>query len=359
MLAPPWIPVPPPAYGGIEQVVRLLCAGLAARGHELTLFAAPGSRSPGAVVEVLEDAHPDAFDTASVEVDHVARVFGHLDAAAAAGRPFDVVHDHCGHAALAMADRLETPLVHTLHNPFTEQACRFYAAHGRKGHIVAVSRAQLDAAPAAMGGGTVVHNPIDVAEWPLRTDKEDFVLWIGRMTPEKGPHRAIRAARAAGARLVLAGPVQPGTEAFFAAEVEPWIGRDGVDYVGEAGVEAKRDLYARAAATLMPIRWPEPFGLVMLESLACGTPVLAFPCGSAPEVVDDGVSGFLVEDERAMADAIARVGELDPAACRAVCERRFGVPAVVAGYERVYRRAAGSRPREPVSVVSPAAPPGW
>jgi glycosyltransferase involved in cell wall biosynthesis len=238
-----------------------------------------------------------------------------------------------------MADRVSVPLVHTLHGPFDERATCFYAEHGHKACIVAISQAQLDAAPTAMGGGRVVPNPIDCSEWPYRAEKDDFLLWIGRMSPDKGPHRAITAAREAGAPLVLAGPVQPGQEAFFAEEVEPQLGDDGIYYVGEADGERKRDLYQRARALLMPIRWPEPFGLVMVEALACGTPVIAFPEGSAPELVQDGKTGFVVDDEHAMADAVRRLGEIDPAACRESCEERFGVPAVVRAYEDVYRAA--------------------
>ena len=206
---------------------------------------------------------------------------------------------------------------------------------------MAISQAQLDDVPPEMGGGRVVHNPIDTAEWPFTEDKQDYVLWMGRMSPDKGPHRAIAAARVAGVPLVLAGPVQPGQEKFFAEEVEPHLGRDGIDYVGEADGDRKRELYRHAGALLMPIRWPEPFGLVMVEALACGTPVIAFREGAAPEVVQDGETGFVVADEDAMAASIARVGEIDPAACRESCEQRFGVPAVVAAYEEVYRHAVG------------------
>jgi glycosyltransferase involved in cell wall biosynthesis len=340
MLAPPWIPVPAPAYGGIEEVVRLLSDGLAGRGHDVTLFAAPGSNSSAAVVPLLEQSYPDDIQKAQFEADHVARAFAAVDDAAAAGQPYDVIHDHTGHVALAMANRVSAPMVHTLHGPFDDNARRFYARHGRKARIVAISQAQLDSAPAEMGGGQVVHNPIDCSEWPFRAEKEDFLLWIGRMSPDKGPHRAIAAAREAGMRVVLAGPVQPGQEAFFAEEVEPQLDSDDVEYIGEADADRKRELYQSARALLMPIRWPEPFGLVMVEALACGTPVIAFPEGSAPELVEDGVTGFVVDDEHAMARAAERLGEIDPAACRETCERRFGVPAVVRGYVDVYRAAA-------------------
>ncbi len=342
MLAPPWIPVPAPAYGGIEEVVRLLSAGLTGAGHDVTLFAPPGSDSTADVVTVLEASHPDEIEKAQFEADHVARAFGAIDEAAERGEPFDVVHDHVGHTALAMADRVDAALVHTLHGPFTEDACRFYAQHGAKACIVAISQAQLDDAPPEMGGGRVVHNPIDCAEWPFHEEKDDFLLWIGRMSPDKGPDRAIAAAREAGVPVVLAGPVQPGQESYFAERVEPALG-DGVEYVGEADAARKRDLYGRARALLMPIRWPEPFGLVMVEALACGTPVIAFPEGSAPEVVEDGRTGFVVDDEHAMAAAVGRLGEIDPHDCRATCEERFGVPAVVRGYEEVYRSAMTDR----------------
>jgi glycosyltransferase involved in cell wall biosynthesis len=336
MLAPPWIPVPAPAYGGIEEVIRLLCDGLTARGHRVTLFAPPGSASCAEVVHVLEEPKPDEIQKAQHESDHVACVFEQIDAAARRGEPFDVIHDHTGHTALAMADRVSTPLVHTLHGPFDENATRFYARHGAKALIVAISQAQLDAAPPEMGGGRVVHNPIQTSEWPFRAEKGDYVLWIGRMSPDKGPHRAITAAREAGVRLVLAGPVQPGQEEFFAQEVEPQLDTDGVEYVGEADSSRKRELYLDAKALLMPIRWPEPFGLVMVEALACGTPVVAFPEGSVPEIVEDGRTGFVVDDEKAMARAIARLDEIDPAFCRRSCEERFGVETVVTGYETVY-----------------------
>jgi glycosyltransferase involved in cell wall biosynthesis len=165
------------------------------------------------------------------------------------------------------------------------------------------------------------------------------------MAEIKGPHRAIAAARAAGVPLVLAGPVQPGQEAFFAREVEPHVDGDRVRYVGEVGADDKQGVYGSARALLMPIRWAEPFGMVMVESLACGTPVVAFPEGSVPEIVVDGANGFVAGDEEEMAAAIGRLGELDRAACRAGAQERFDVGAAIDGYERIYAHAAG-RARE-------------
>jgi hypothetical protein len=181
MLAPPWIEVPPAGYGGIEYVVDLLCCELVRRGHSVVLFASPGSRSPATVRPLLAGPHPDEIGQALYEADHVARAFEEVDQAAAAGMPFDLVHDHSGFTALAMADRISTPVLHTLHGPFTEATKRFYARHGRKAGIVAISHTQLAEAPVELGASTVIPNPIAIAEWPLRRKKDDYLLWVGRV----------------------------------------------------------------------------------------------------------------------------------------------------------------------------------
>ncbi len=335
MLAPPWISVPPRGYGGVESVVSVLTEALVARGHDVTLFAAPGSRTSARLRTLLAAPHPEAIERSVYEADHVARAFAAIEEEHS---PFDIVHDHCGAVALAMADRIDVPLLHTVHGPFTADMHAFYAEHGEKASIVAISHCQRACAPSALRGMAVVPNPIEVARWPLLRRKDHFLLWVGRMTEEKGPHRAIAVARAAGRPLVLAGPIQPGQETFFARMVEPHLDGHQISYIGEIGGREKVQAFSRAAALLMPIRWPEPFGMVMIEAMACGTPVLAFREGSTSEVVDEGVSGFVVDDEAAMAGAVARLGEIDPAACRASAEQRFGSAAVAARYEAAYGR---------------------
>ena len=234
MLAPPWISVPPPGYGGVESVVSALTEALVRRGHAVTLFCAPGSVSSANVVTLLEESHPDEIERSLYEVDHVARAFDEIDLAAGRRR-FDVIHDHCGFTALAMADRIETPFVHTLHGPFTANTAAFYARHG---HKASARRHQPRAArlgAAGAGAAGTIPNPIDLAAWPLQERKDDYLLWVGRMTPEKGPHRAIAAARTAGVPLVLAGVIQPGQQAFFDREIAPHIDGDRVRFVGEVG----------------------------------------------------------------------------------------------------------------------------
>jgi glycosyltransferase involved in cell wall biosynthesis len=339
MLAPPWIPIPAPAYGGIEEVVRLLCEEIVERGHDVTLFVAPGSNSPADVSSPLPHPHPDEIGSACHEADHVARAFSSISEAEIMGERYDVVHDHCGFMALAMADRIDTPFVHTVHGPFGDDVASFYAAHGHKGTIVALSHAQAERAPDRMGPAEVVPNPLRVSEWPFRADKEDWALWIGRMSSVKGPHRAIAAAREAGIPLVLAGPVQPGQEEFFEREVQPHVDGDAVRYIGEADGARKRELYGAARAVLMPIRWEEPFGLVMAEAMACGTPVIAFPEGAAPEIVLDGETGFLGNDEHEMARALSRSEDIDPQDCRDHVAARFDAGVVAERYKRVYVKA--------------------
>ena len=191
MLAPPWIPVPPPGYGGIEQVVELLSAELVRRGHDVTLFAAPGSESAAAI---------------ETPADHVACAFAAVEAE---GERFDVVHDHCGFTAFAFADRLATPLVHTLHGPFTDETRAFYGRHAQKACVIALSDYQAAQAPDGLHVIAVIGNPLVVDDFPFRAEKEDFLLWIGRLNDDKGPQRAITAAREAGRPLVLGGLVIP------------------------------------------------------------------------------------------------------------------------------------------------------
>lgn len=344
MLAPPWIAIPPDGYGGVERVIELLTEELVRRGHEVTLFAPPGTRSRARVRSVLEDPHPDNIEMSLYEADHVASAFDGIAQGSPRGGPYDIVHDHTGFTAFAFAHRLETPLVQTLHGPFTKETRAFYRRHGHKAAAIAISRYQARRAPRALHIVGVVSNPVVAADYPFVERKTGSMLWIGRMDDDKGPQRAIAAARMAGVPLVLAGPVQPHQREFFDTEVAPHVDGDTITYVGEVGGKRRLRLFSEAAALLMPICWPEPFGLVMAEAMACGTPVIAFPAGAAPEVVDDGRTGFLVRDEEEMAAAIGRLGEIDPAACREKVRARYDIGPVGDAYEHAYRRRLGASP---------------
>ena len=221
----------------------------------------------------------------------------------------------------------------------------FYAHHGHKATVVAISRTQIECAPPALEVVAAIPNPVDLSAWSLQERKSDYVLWIGRMTEVKGPHRAIAAARAAGVPLILAGVIQPGQQPFFDREIAPHIDGEHVRFVGEVGGRTKHDLFENARALLMPIRWEEPFGMVMVEALACGTPVIAFPEGAARELVVDAQTGFLVDDEAAMTAAIGQLGQIPPAACRAWAAAHCDVDVVSAAYVQVFRDAILARPQ--------------
>jgi glycosyltransferase involved in cell wall biosynthesis len=346
LLSPPWITVPPPGYGGIELVIAEVAAALVRRNHDVALLAPPGSRSTAHVVPLLAHDHPHEIGQTLFDVDHVGRALEVIDDAERSGRPFDVIHDHSGFALVAIANRVSVPVLHTVHGPFTAETAEFYRRHAAKVWTTVLSRAQLASGPSSMRCVSVIPNPIDLHSWPLQPRKDHYLLWLGRMAPDKGPHRAIAAARQAGWPLVLAGPVQPGQRAFFESQIRPEIDGRSVRYVAEVAGPAKRALFANAAALLMPIRWPEPFGMVMIEALACGTPVIAFPEGSAPEIVVDGESGFLVEDESEMATAVGRLSELDPLRCRATVQARYDVELVTDAYESAYRQVIAAASRE-------------
>jgi glycosyltransferase involved in cell wall biosynthesis len=352
MLAPPWIAVPPTGYGGVETVVADLTEALVDRGHDVTLFCAPGSRSGATTVTLLDEAHPSEIERSLYEADHVARAFAAIDAANHEGIGFDIVHDHCGFTALAMADRLKTPLLHTLHGPFTRETARFYEHHADKAWVAGISDAQLAMGPANLRSVGAIPNPIDVDSWPFRSTDDGYLLWIGRMTPDKGPHRAIEIARAAGVDLILAGVVQPGQRSFFERHIEPHIDGERIRFVGEVGGARKKSLFAGARALLVPISWPEPFGMVIIESLVCGTPVLAFDEGAAGELVEDGVTGFIVKDETAMVAALDDLDQIDRSACRRWVAEHCDVNVVAGAYESAYRTVlrAASRQRQPAPV---------
>ena len=215
MLAPPWIPVPAPDYGGIEEVVRLLTQGLVSRGHDVTLFAAPGSVSDAAVVEVLEEAQPDNIEDSLIEATYVGAVFDRLDAARRAGRPFDVVHDHSPAVALAMADRNSRAVRPYAPRAVRRQPARALPQPGAQGDPGRDQRGAAGACPRGRPCRFVVPNPIDLDEWPYSDAAGDGLIFVGRMDPDKGPDRAIAAANLAGRKLTLAGPIQPDSEEYF------------------------------------------------------------------------------------------------------------------------------------------------
>ncbi len=334
MVAPPWFHIPPEAYGGIEEIVGALTAALTARGHRVSLIAAGRDGTPARLLRTFTEPPSDQLGEPLPELLHAAaaaRMLADLDA--------DVVHDHSLAGPLTAAGRA-VPTMVTVHGPMDGDLAEYYRQLGDTVSLVAISAAQRASAP-DLNWVATVHNGVDVGSFPFRDAKEDWVVFVGRFVEEKGAHLAIDAARAAGRRIVLAGKVsEPAEQDYFDREIQPRLGPD-VEYVGQADAEAKRELYAKAACLLFPVRWPEPFGMVMVEAMACGTPVVALDHGSVPEVVVDGTTGIVCSTVDELPAAIAKAERLQPSACRDHVTRHFDVSVTAEGYEKVYRRVAG------------------
>lgn len=342
MIAPPWFPLPPQRYGGIEFVVSMLTEGLVQRGHDVTLFASGDSLTQAHLSYIFASAPFDQIETgAHLEVMHS------LDAYTHAGE-FDVIHDHDGLASRAMGALVRrltgTPVVATLHGPADQVTQEILGSLRGDLQFIAISEYQRNGFPDLPFVGTIP-NAIDVEHIPFSAEKDDYFLFLGRMIADKGAHHAVEVARRLGVRLILAGKVNEGPERqFFADEVEPHLS-ENVHYRGEVDHDTKVELYRRARCTLFPIQWPEPFGLVMIESLACGTPVIAMRQGAVPEVIEHGRTGFIVETVDEMVEAARHVGDIDPAECRRVVEERFGSEAFFTAHEEAYRRLVGEQGR--------------
>jgi len=335
IVGPAWFPVPPPGYGGIELVVSLLADGLTDAGHDVTLFACGGSRTRARLAVTLpEPPDPAEIGNPWIDATHAASAYARCGG-------FDVVHDHAAVAGPACGAMLRDgpPVVHTLHGPWTPQSRNFYAQVADRLGLVAISDAQRADNPSVPYLATV-HNGIDVEAYPLRHEKDDHLVYIGRATPDKGPREAIEIARRVGRPLhMLLKRTEPSERAYFTREIEPLLAGD-VTLHENVDHATKTDLLGRARALVFPIRWAEPFGLVMVEAMACGTPVVTTNWGAAPEVVDDGVTGFRRDDGDGLVEALGRVGDIDPAACRRRVVERFSGAAMVRAYEAVYARVA-------------------
>ena len=331
LIGPPFIEIPPRRYGGTELFIGNLARELYARGHDVVVYANGDSRLPCEVRWIYDHADwppDDPVRSQLKNADHTA--WAVRDAAATA----DVIHlnDLVG---LPVTRFVDVPVALTIHHPhepvLTEQYERYPGVH-----YVAIADWLARREP--MPRMTVIPHGIPVSDYTASTDKDDYVAFLGRMAPCKGPHLAIDAACRAGVPIRLAGEIQPVFNDYWESEIVPRLNRPGVEYIGPADFEAKNALLSRARALLFSIQWEEPFGLVMIESMACGTPVIAYPHGSVSEVMEDGVTGFVVNDVEDAVRAVQRVDRLSRRRCREVFEDRFSVTRMARDYVNIYER---------------------
>lgn len=332
IIAPPWVPVPPPAYGGTEAVVDRLARGLSDAGHHVTLCTIGESTCP--VDKVWR------FDTAREPIGDSVLEAAHVLSAYDALRRVDLVHDHTMIGPLLARRRRRRPVVATVHAPFTPDVRRIYRTASRSVRLVCVSRDQRAAAP-EIPVTRVVHHGIDVEDFPVGLGDGGYLLFLGRMSPDKGADRAVAVARATGSPLLIAAKMrEPAEIGYFEERVQPLLGGN-VEFLGEVARPRRLELLQGARALINPIQWAEPFGLVMIEAMACGTPVVAQPFGAAPEIVVDGVTGYLRSDVDGMASAVEQLDQIDRGACREAAIRRFSTDRMVRDYLAVYQTVLG------------------
>ncbi len=339
LIAPPWVPVPAPSYGGIETVVDGLARSLQAAGHDVFLFATGDSTTP------VERAHHFAravgiSERHDDEGRHVEAAYRHPAVLGA-----DIVHDHTLLGPSYAADRVTVPVVTTAHGPFLSECGRSYAAVAHRVPIIAISHHQAATAAGHIPVAGVIHHAVDVDAIAPADHHDGYALFLGRMHPDKGVATACRIARAAGVPLVVAAKMrEPIEQQYFDDAVRPLLGH-GIDFVGEVGAADKYPLLRGAMALLNPIAWAEPFGMVMIEALACGTPVVATPVATVPELVTDGRTG-IVDTPSGLVARLADAALLDRGTCRREAERRFSLPRLALEHERLYAGVRAGRYRE-------------
>lgn len=346
-IAPLWESVPPQRYGGTERVVHYLSEELLRRGHRLVLFASGDSCSSGE----LQSCVPRALRLAGHQGDPRGPARRQLRQLIAQAQRFDILHFHSGALHYAAASRLPVPSLHTLHGPLTPAEEQATLRRFPDLPLVSISDAQRLPLPEAHWQGTVYHAlPPDLYRPGFHP--EPYLAFVGRVSPEKRLDRAITIATAAGLPLKVAAKVDEADQTYWRSVIEPMIRANPlVEFIGEVDDAGKQRLLASALALLFPIDWPEPFGLVMIEANACGTPVIAWRQGSTPEIIEPGRNGVLVESIEAAVAAVRELARFDRRQVRACFEQRFSVARQAADYERLYRRLIGASAPAPAAAA--------
>ncbi len=336
VLAPLWKKIPPDKYGGSELVVADLASALTELGHKVTTFSCDGSSVSGELVPVIEKPMYElagGFNWSGIQPYEFLSFF---EFAKRAGE-FDIVHNHMGFHPVAFAPLLPIPMVTTLHSSL-EPDFPYLAERFKNGNFVSISDAQRSLAPYLNYVATIYHGINTSKFTPNFSEDNGYLVFIGSLTPNKGVDIAVKISLEMREKLIIAGDRRPEFKEFIDKEIAPFIDGQNIKYLGEIGHEEKNKVLSAAKAFIFPVRWNEAFGLVMIESLACGTPVVAFGNGSVPEIIKDGKTGFIVDDENGLKEKIKQVGSISRKACRKEAIDRFDKKVMATEYVRLYEK---------------------
>ena len=343
-IAPLWITIPPLKYGGIERIVSMLCDGLTDKGHEVTLFASPGSTAKGKLISVFEKPLLDANISWSNPIWNLRNLS--LATEMANNGEFDIVHSHLDLWALFFQNLTKTPVIHTMHNPLyrtnadanKDDRLRLFSEEAKRTNIVFISQSAKDQAMLEFPEkrSRIIYNGSDLSHFDFNPKGGEHFVWVARMNKHKGVENAIAAAEKLDVKLLLAGRIDSTQQKYFDDVIKPHL-NEKIKYVGELTEDQLSDFYGSAKALLYPIEWEEPFGLVVTESMACGTPVIAYRRGSMPELIDNGKNGFVIDSNvDLLVEAMKKVDQIDRTLVRRQVEEKFSKEIMVENYEKAY-----------------------
>ncbi len=343
-IAPLWITIPPLKYGGIERIVAMLCDGLTDKGHEVTLFASPGSTAKGKLISVFDKPLLDAKIVWSNPIWNLRNLSLAIEMANKG--KFDIIHSHLDIWTLFFHNLTKIPVIHTMHNPLyrtnadanKDDRLRLFTEEAKRTNIVFISKSTKNQAMVEFPKkrARIIYNGIDLSHFEFNKKGGEHFVWIARMNKHKGVENAIAAAEKLGVKLLLAGRIDPTQVEYFKTYIKPHLNKK-IKYLGELTEEQLSDFYGPAKACLYPIEWEEPFGLVVAESMACGTPVIAYRRGSMPELIEDGKTGFVIDSKiDLLVEAMKKVDSIDRTYVRKHIEKKFSKERMVEDYEKAY-----------------------
>ncbi len=330
-VAPLWFSVPPYTYGGTELVVSMLTEELIKEGHDVTLFATGDSKTKAELVSVW----PKGLEKSNLNAPFA--VFGLMyKELLRRQKEFDIIHDHCEYYTAPFSAFLKPPIVSTIHNPITEEKNILFKKCPNINYV-AVSKNQKRSGPGLNIVKTIYHG-IPVERYEFNPEPKNYLLWLSSIIPEKGPATAIEIAKMTGEKLIISGPIFSYAADYFEYRIKPLIDGEQIQFVGESDFEKKVELFKNAKAFLFPIRRQEPFGLVVIEAMACGTPVIAYKEGSMPELIEDKKTGFLVDSAEEAVGALKKIKSISREYCREYVKKNFPLRRMVNRYERLYKK---------------------